>query len=174
MKNRWLSLLLVFVWAAPLCAFDGFYVGGQVGHVGLSGNLTKAPLNYSNTIGFGVDLGFRTNSMLDVIFNSQYSSHSNTGGIKIFSETLEANYHIWEINDFDFIVGGGPGFYIFNTPSTSNTQFGLHLNSAVDVKATEQLRVGLGFRWHWIFGNTGGDDFYTVMLRFGYYFGDDE
>ena len=65
-------ILLGLIWGSSLMAVDGFYLGGQIGHVGLTG---KTAPTYNNTIGFGLDLGFRSNPLLDIMFSSQYSSH---------------------------------------------------------------------------------------------------
>src|SRR5688572_21352720 len=101
--KKLLLLLVVFVGlyfsALPkaFAAAEGFYLGGQVGHVGLTDGLRRS---YNNAIGFGLDLGIRTNPMLDIIFSSQYSSHAGGGtGLKILSETLSANLHFFQVND---------------------------------------------------------------------------
>lgn len=157
--------LVISLFAAiSQAAVDGLYLGAQVGQVGLTG--TSQTL-HNNAIGFGVDIGFRTLSSVDIIFQSQMSSHSND--LKLYSQTLGANVRL-EIPDFEISVGLGPGFYTFSQAS-SNTYFGVHWDVAGDVVVTDTLRLGLGFRYHSLFGDVGADDFWSVMMRVGYLFG---
>ena len=142
----------------------GYYAGIQTGFVGLQKNTGSA---YGNALGFGVDLGVRTNSVMDVVFSSQYSKHN---ALKLFSETLEANFYMWQMNDLEFSIGAGPGFYILNS-GVSSTEFGLQGSLALDVVATDALRLGVGYRYHGIFGTA--DDYWTVMMRVGFIFGDE-
>ncbi len=163
------SLLLACATAFPL---DGLYLGAQLGHVALTG---KASPLYSNTIGFAVDLGFRTNAILDVLFSSQYSSHMGGGnGVSVYAETIGANFHVLEANDFDLSLGGGPGFYFFKYALKTETIFGLNTSANIDVKVTEHVRIGLGLRYHIVFTKDQdiGDNLWTVMMRMGYLFGE--
>ncbi len=150
---------------------DGFYLGGQIGHAALTG---KTAPTYNNTIGFAIDLGFRTNPLLDVLFSSQYSSHiGGANGLSLYSETLGANFHIIDVNDFDVTLGAGPGFYFFKYDNKTDTLFGIQTGSNVDVKAGDNLRIGLGLRYHTLFRKDAdiGDNFWTIMMRVGYQFG---
>jgi len=143
-------------------AVDGLYIGGQVGQVLLQGN-TKT--FHNDAIGFGVDIGIRTQSYLDVTFQSQMSSHSND--LKIYSETLGANVHFGGA-DFDFTLGMGPGAYILKSSLASSTYFGLHGAAGADVMVSDEIRIGLQGRYHFLFDE--GDDYWTVMARMGYQF----
>jgi opacity protein-like surface antigen len=167
------SLILVLgLWASSVFALDGFYLGGEIGHVALTG---KTSPTYNNTIGFAVDLGFRANPLLDILFTSQYSSHSGGGnGLSVYAETLGAHFHLLEANDFDWSVSAGPGFYFFKYLSQTDTMFGLHVGSNIDVKAGDNLKLGLGIRYHKVFRKDSdvGDNLWTIMMRVGYTFGD--
>ena len=160
-----IRLFLAFlVFVAPCySAVDGLYLGAQVGQVGLTGTSQQV---HNNAIGFGVDIGFRTLSSVEILFQSQMSSHSNN--LKLYSQTLGANIRL-EIPDFEILLGLGPGFYTFSR-GVSNTHFGLHWDVAGDVVVSDSLRLGLGFRYHSLFGDIGADDFWSVMMRFGYLF----
>lgn len=171
MKKNQLALVLALVLFTPRAfPIDAFYIGGQVGHVGLTGDAAKT---YSNTIGFGVDLGVRTNPLLDLVFQFQRSGHSGGGnGLTLYSQTIAADFHFWEFNDFEFTLGGGPGFYFFATDPKTDTNFGLNVGTNVDVIVDEHVRVGLGWRFHGIFAGTGslGSSYWTAMMRVGYLF----
>lgn len=153
-------------------AVEGFYLGGQIGHIGLTG---KTSPTYNNTIGFGLDLGFRANPLLDIMFSSQYSSHSGgADGLSLYAETLAASFHILEANDFDWSLGAGPGFYFFKYAVKTESMFGLNMGTNVDVKAGDNLKLGLGLRYHLVFRKDAdvGDNIWTIMMRVGYTFGD--
>jgi hypothetical protein len=160
-----MRIFLVFFLVTSLgrAAIDGLYLGAQVGQVGLTGSNQNL---HGNSIGAGLDLGFRTLSNVEILFQSQLSSHSSN--LKLYSQTLGANLRL-EIPDFEILLGLGPGFYTFSK-ATSNTYFGVHWDVAGDVVVTEALRLGLGFRYHSLFGETGADDYWSVMMRFGYLF----
>jgi len=144
-------------------ALDGIYLGGQVGQVGLTGTSSS---QHQNAIGFGLDIGLKSNPLVDLVFQSQWSSHSGSPqGLKIFSQTLGVMGHL-EITDFDFTVGLGPGFYNFSR-ATSQTHFGLHWDAGADLILSRHLRTGLAFRYHSLFGEGGADDFWSVMMRVG-------
>ncbi len=151
MKRLLCSLLLL---TAPAFALDGLYLGAQIGHVGNFGA--------SNTIGFGGDIGFPTGAYLDVVAHIQYSSHSGTS---LFHPTFDAAFHILKTADFDLTGEVGPGFYF----SGGTTKFGLNFGANGDVIVQDNIHLGLGFREHILF-NSGGTDFYTVMMRVGYSF----
>lgn len=171
MKKLLVSLL---VFSYPIFAIEGLYLGIQAGQVQLLGNTKEL---HDNTIGFGVDLGIRTQSYLDVIFQSQVSSHTGytssaktTKGtdLKIYSQTLGANIHFGTA-DFDFTFGGGAGAYITKA-ATSNTYFGLNLSGGADVVVSDQIRLGLQGRYHFLFKQELQDDYWSVMARIGYQF----
>lgn len=163
-----IAVILGTVVTPPALGIDGFYIGGQLGHVGLT---EPASRTFSNTIGIGVDLGVRTNPLLDLVLQLQRSGHSGGGtGLTLVSQTLSADFHFWEFNDFEFSLGGGPGFYFFNA-TNSDTNFGLHVGSNVDVVVDDHVRVGLGLRFHGVFANGGNaSSYWTAMMRVGYLF----
>ncbi|NBX82068.1 hypothetical protein EBQ90_03150 [bacterium] len=172
MKKIILFLLLVAV--SPCFSIEGLYVGVQGGQVQLLGTTKDF---HDNAIGFGVDIGIRTQSYLDVTFQSQMSSHTGYTNLaktvkgtdlKIYSQTLGANVHFGN-SDFDFTLGGGPGAYIINAVN-SNTYFGLHLAGGADVVVSDQIRLGLQGRYHFLFKQELKDDYWTIMARIGYQF----
>jgi len=158
------SLAFLFTLATtPALAVDAFYLGGQVGHV-------ASPVDvYSNAIGFGIDLGVRTNPLLDLVVQLQKSSHSGGTGLGVTSGVLSADFHFWEFNDFEFSLGGGPGFY-FIGDTTTQSHFGLHVGSNVDVVVDDSVRVGLGLRYHGVFNSAASRTYWTAMMRIGYLF----
>lgn len=157
----------LFLFSARSQAIDSIYLGAQLGHVGLGGN---AGSKFSNAIGFGLDLGIRTNPTLDVIFHLQTSSHSNNGGLNLYSQFISADWHLFEFNDFDFFATGGPGFYFFKDSVVTNSNFGLNLGAGVDIIIDEALRLGINGRYHSIFSATNGGSYFTFMMKFGYLF----
>ncbi|MBM4316214.1 MAG: porin family protein [Deltaproteobacteria bacterium] len=166
------SLLLALLgWTSLGFAVDGLYLGGQIGHVALTGSAAT----YNNTIGFAADLGFRANPLLDLMFSSQYSSHpGGANGLSVYTETITAQFHVLEANDFDWSLGAGPGFYFFKYSLKTDTMFGLNFGSYLDVKVGDNLKLGLGIRYHKVFRKEGdlGDNLWTLMMRVGYTFGD--
>lgn len=169
-----ITLILLAFLITPVFALEGLYLGVQGGQVQLLGNTKDL---HDNAIGFGVDLGLRTQSYLDVMFQSQMSSHTGytttaktTKGtdLKIYSQTLGANVHFGS-SDFDFTLGGGPGVYFINS-ATSNTYFGLHLAGGADVVVSDEIRVGLQARYHFLFKQELKDDYWSIMARIGYQF----
>ena len=167
-------LLLSLVSIVPVFAIDGLYLGVQGGQVQLLGNTKDL---HDNAIGFGVDIGIRTQSYLDVMFQSQMSTHTGYTSVakitkatdlKIYSQTLGANIH-FGTSDFDFTLGGGPGVYFINS-GTSNTYFGLHVAGGADVVVSDQLRLGLQARYHFLFKQELKDDYWSIMARIGYQF----
>ncbi len=158
-----LGLLL----SGNIFAVDGYYLGVSAGHVALTG---KSSGGRSGTLGVNLEGAIRANPILDIALNIHYSPHP--GGLTIWGEMISANFHIWEVNDFDLTIGGGPGFYTFKT-SDSETLFGLHIGAAGDLHLGDNVRLGLGVRYNGIFGgkDTGtGDNFATVMARLGFFF----
>ena len=163
MKHKIIGILLL-LGSFSATGVESIYVGGAIGHVGLTGDASRF---FTNGIGFGLDLGIRTNPLLQVDFSSQISPHG--GDLTLFSETFGANFHFYELSDIDLSAGGGPGFYFFKTAGTPNSYFGINIGGAADVVMAEAFRLGLGFRYHGLFGNAPGS-YWTVMMRFGYSF----
>jgi hypothetical protein len=171
MKRSFLyqSLVLValaFGWSVPSKAIDSIYIGGKAGYMGLTGNFSNT---YSNNLGYGLDLAFRTNGIIDLTLGFQTSSQI---GLNLYAGTLSADVHVGQISDFDFMLGAGPGAYVFTIAGNPNeTKFGLNFGGAVDLVIEDHFRVGVGGRYHAIFGadNFTGS-FYTIMARFGYQF----
>lgn len=159
-------LPLIFLITSTTFALDAVYLGAQVGQLGLTGS---SQASSGNALGYGLDIGLRTGLLWDLTFSSQMSSHTGgTQSLKLYSQTLAMNLHA-DFGEFDISAGMGPGFYTFSR-STSNTYFGLHFDAAGDVAVSDHLRTGLGFRYHALFGETGADDLWSVMMRFGYIF----
>lgn len=149
-------------------ALSALYVGGQVGHVALNGDPS---LLYNNALGFGFDLGFRTNAVVDLTASFFTSSHSGPGDLSILAPTLSADMHVGRVYDFDFVLGLGPGFYSYKSGGISDTKFGLNFGGAVDVVVDESIRVGLGLKYHLAMGASGmSGNFWTATMRVGYLF----
>ncbi len=168
--RKLIVFLSVFHFTQICWAVDGFYLGGQLGHIGLSGDVSRT---YSNSIGFGADLGVKVNSNLDLMLNTHWSSHSGRGnGNKIFATYLSAEAHLMDVNDVLLSVAAGPGLYFFNTDTGKESNFGLHIGGIVDVMADENLKVGVGILYHGVFsGNsvTSGK-LWTALVRLSYFF----
>lgn len=146
-------------------ALDGVYIGGRLGHVGLTGNLKAAN---GNALGYGVDLGLRTNSFLDVTVSLTRSSHN---ALTLTSLCVSADLELIPLGDFAFYLGLGPGFYFYRVASDTATKFGIHGGFGGDLFIEDNIRLGLGVRWHGVFSENVGDSFWTAMFRFGYVFG---
>jgi len=134
--------------------------------VGLGGR-TKAA-GHNNGIGYGLDLGLRSNSLIDLIFKLSRSKHSNN--LTLSSILVSADVRLGEIADFGFTLGVGPGFYFFDTGALTETDFGIHAGVGADLWMEEVIRIGLEFRWNSLFSGTVGDNYWTLMMRLGYVF----
>lgn len=168
MKARlWVFFLGLWLFARPLFALDGIWLGGEAGYVALSGNAKT----YNNAIGFGLDLGLQLNPSLDLFFHLQTSSHAGgVDGLRLYSQMLSARWHLMQINDFDLTVEGGPGFYFFQTAPLTDTNFGIHFGLGGDVRVDDAIRVGLGTRYNAVFGAKTGDSYWQIMMRLAYLF----
>ncbi len=167
MKNK---LILALALLLPSAAFplESIYVGGQFGQVFLTGNASTA---HTNALGYGLDLGFRTNPILDVVIRTQLSTHAGTTSLTLWANTLSADFLVTNFYDVELFMGAGPGFYQFaSTPTTA--LFGLHAETYGDLMVSDSFKVGLGFRYHLVF-NAGAQEgnFFTVMMRTGFTFG---
>ncbi len=172
-----LSLFSGALWfSTPARAIDGIYLGGQVGFMGL----TDPPdILYNNALGFGVDLGLRTNALVDLVFSFQTSSFGANssapfpvnGSLTLYSQSLSADFHVGRAYDFDFTLGAGPGFYVFKSSLGSNTNFGFNFGGAVDLLVDDHFKIGMGTRYYALFGtNAISGSFWNVMMRVGYLF----
>lgn len=164
-----LATVLLALGAAPRAvALEGFYLGGSVGYVGLTGNGKI----FDNGLGFGADIGAKVNSYVNLLYHFQYSSHKNFGDLQNFANFLTADFQLVQMNDIFWSIGGGPGLYLLKAGGTTNTNFGLNASTDVGLNIDEKFRVGVGFRYHVIFSPTVGDNYYTIMASVGYTFGD--
>lgn len=162
----WGLILALFVCVRSAVALEGIFLGAQLGHVSISGTIGQ---RHSSSLGFGLDLGLKTSPLLDIMFRLQTSSHSNNGGLNIYSQTISADFHVFEVDDFEFSFGLGPGFYFYKFTPVTNSHFGINLGLNADVKIEEAMRLGLGFRRHFVMGSTA-DSYMAIMMRFGYWF----
>lgn len=161
-------MLVGSVGVRPAQALEAVSVGGQVGFVGLTGDVRSS---FNDALGFGADVGFRANALLDVVLNVLASSHSGPGDLGIIAPFATADFHVGRAYDFDFTLGMGPGFYNFKNSGVSETKFGLNFGGAVDVILEDHIRLGLGSRFHAPFGTSGASgSFWTVTMRVGYIF----
>ena len=170
MKHKlWVVLLgsaLSAAVAKPAYALDSIYVGAQVGHVALTGGAGV----YSNSLGFGGEIAFRTNPILDVALRSQYSSHAGGAGLGLWSNTLSADFLVGNFNDIEFFLGGGPGFYQF-AQAAKASRFGLHAEAYGDLAVGKNLKLGLSWRYHGVFDPAAGEgSYWTIMMRAGFTF----
>lgn len=167
MKNK---LILALALLLPTTAFplESVYLGGQFGQVFLGGG---AAASHANALGYGVDLGFRTNPVLDVVLRTQLSSHTGSGGLSLWANTLSADFLVTNFYDIELFIGAGPGFYQFASTTTAS-RFGLHAETHADLMVSDSFKVGLGFRYHAIFdpGPKEGS-FFTILMRAGFTFG---
>lgn len=161
----WLLALVPALISTKAQALDGFYVGASVGHVALNGNASSL---FSNALGVGLDLSFRTNPILDVALRGHYSSHAGgASGLSLLGMTLSADFLLGNFNDIEFFLGGGPGFYQFGG-ATTNSRFGLHAEALGDLAVGENLRLGLAWRYHGVFEpGLGQGSYWTIMMRVG-------
>ncbi len=166
MKNK-LLLVIAFLLPAQALPLESIYVGGQLGFVGLT---QQAPASTMNALGFGIDVGFRVNPVLDVSLRSGLSSHAGPTTIGLWSNTVSADFMVGHFNDIQLFLGGGPGFYQF-AAATTETKFGLHANAIADLVLGENLRLGLGGRFHGIFDpSVATPSYWTMMMRVGFSF----
>ncbi len=170
MKHKNLTLFLLVActlaeWHSAL-ALDGFYVGAEVGsRFSFTGSTN---ITHGTAIGFGLDLGTRVNPMVDLILQSQMSSHSKD--VTLFSEVISADLHIFSLNDFEVSIGAGPGFYFFKTSLSTETDFGLNGGANIDLNIDDHLRAGISGRYHGVFSPTVGGSLWSIMMRVGYFF----
>ena len=158
--------------ASKASALEGFFLGAQLGHFSFTG---ESRGNFGNAIGFGVDLGFRTNGGVDLILGGQYSRHSTIGIIPgdcdVLAVPLTAEFHLGRAADFDFTIGAGPGFYYVDAGGANTAKFGINFGGAVDLLVDDNLKVGLGAKAHNIFSPTAAfSNYWTVTMRIGYLF----
>jgi hypothetical protein len=149
--------------STPALAVDGIYVGGEVGAVGLSSSFGSS----STAIGFGGDLGVRVNPLIDVVGRVMHSSHTGT---TLTSTTFSADFRLAEVNDFEFAIGAGPGFYFLGGDGLSVTKFGLNYGGNVDVVVNETVHIGVGARYHHTLSSTTANH-WMVTMRVGFLFG---
>lgn len=154
--------------APSASALEALYLGGQLGHVALTQDPARS---FVNSLGFGADIGLRTNARVDLTLSFLTSTHSGPGDLTIYAPFASADFHVAQAYDFDFTVGVGPGFYNFKNAIVSDTRFGLNFGGAVDVILDDHVRVGLGSRYHAALGASGiSGNFWTVTMRVGYLF----
>lgn len=149
-------LVLAFV-PAGVRGADSLYLGVAGGYVGVSGSA------YQSGLGFGADLGFGVNPLMDLVLRTQASSHDGSGGATVWAHTMSADFHVGNLYDVDVAVGAGPGLYKF----ASSYRFGLHGELITDV-VMDSLRVGLAWRYHGLFSPASTEsNIWSVMARFG-------
>lgn len=152
-----LLLTVVLGWGITGLALDGFYLGGRIGQVELSGS--------DGSIGYGLDIGARANSYIDGIIQISSSSHGNN--LTLTSIVPSAEIQLGRVNDFGFTLGLGPGFYFFKQTGISTSEFGLHGSVGGDLWMEDTLRIGVEWRYHSIFSSS---NLWHAMMRVGYLF----
>jgi hypothetical protein len=147
-------LIFVFLFSLPALGIDGLHIGGHIGQVGLTGRTKAAPNSHGNAIGYGVELGVKTNAFIDAL--------------DLSSLLFSAELALGSASDFGFSLGIGPGFYFFKQGATTETNFGIHGSFGGDLWLSDALRAGIVARWNGVFSGTVGDNYWTIMLRVGY------
>ncbi len=144
-------------------AINGLNLGVELGHVGLTGKAAT----YGNALGFSAEIGLFASSFWAITSRFGYSSHSQN--FTMMHPSFSADLHFYQIDDFDFSIGVGPGFYFFSRGNDSKTNFGINFGALAQV-CLDSLQLGIGWRWHNIFDPQIGDNFWTVAMRVGYLF----
>jgi hypothetical protein len=145
-------------------ALEGGYVQGQAGYSGLTGSAANS-FNSTDAVGLGVDLGLNVNPFVDAVFSFTYSNH---GGLSLFAPFISADIHVLQVYDFDLTISAGPGFYLWSVSNYNETKFGVSGGGAIDVHITDNVKMGIGARYHSVFSSDAfASSFYTVMMRFG-------
>jgi hypothetical protein len=158
---------LAFLVCSKGFPLESIFLGAQFGQV----LLTNGASSFTNSLGYGLDLGFRTNPVLDVTLRSQLSSHSGGNGLTLWSNTLSADYLVGTFYDIEVFLGGGPGVYQFAS-SPSTVLFGLHAEAYGDLIVNDSFKVGLGGRFHGILNTAASTgSYWTIMMRAGFSFG---
>ncbi len=164
MKNK-LALALALLLPGLAYPLESVYVGAEFGQVFLTSGAAAA---HTNALGFGGEVGFRTNPVLYVTVRSQLSAHGGGAGTSLWATSLSADVLVGNIYDIEVFLGGGPGFYQFSGTNRS-PRFGLQGGLYGDLQVSEAIRLGLGFRFHGLF-NPAVDEgsFWNIMMRFGF------
>jgi hypothetical protein len=145
-------LLAAFVGTGALAG--DFQVGGQAGAVGSTRNSDLALGAYFMANPFG-SAALRA----DIIGSSDYMN---------FGPTV----YIFPINfsEFNVGLGGGASFHRFGPSGSAETKFGLSLGALGEFALSDQLKMGLELRQHFIL-----DDAYpnpwSALLSLGFAFG---
>ncbi len=158
--------LVLGLGTGALAAIEGVVLQANLGHVTLvGGNVTE---RYASALGFGFEAGIRANPLLDVQFGLRRSSHS---GLSILNPTMSAEFRVSQFYDIEMTAGAGPGFYVFDNGTESDSKFGIQFGGAVDVVVEEVLKFGIGVRYHSVFSPVVGASHWSVLMRIGYTIG---
>lgn len=160
--------------ASSASAVEGFYLGGQLGHFSFTG---ESRSNFNNSIGFGGDIGFRANPLVDLVLGVQYSTYKAIGviasNLNLLTGTMTAEFHLGRLADFDFTIGAGPGLYFADVAGANTTKFGINFGGAADLLVDDHFKVGVGIKAHNIFATTNAfSNYWTITMRAGYMFGE--
>ncbi len=140
---------------ASSSVFAGDYqVGGQAGAVGSSGSSD-----------LGVGAYFMANPFGTAALRADVLS---SDGYMNFGPTV----YFFPINYSEFNVGLGAGaaFHRFSAGSLSVTEFGLSVGALGEFALSEQLKMGLELRKHFILDDLYSDP-WSALLSFGFAFG---
>lgn len=161
--SYFLSVALCFTSAE---AADGFLLGIQGGQV--AGPTLSNGTSYTGGLGYGLTAGMVVNPVLNVALSVDHSNHSLIASLDLTSASVSADYHFLQVNDFDFSIGAGPGFYFFTVAPLSQNNFGLHGSAAIDVLLSNRFRLGVVGKYHYVFSSTIGGPYWTALMRFTY------
>lgn len=162
MKRVVFASVFLFI-AARATGVESLYLGGRAGYTGLTSTLRQT---HQSNLGFGVDLGFRTNPFLDLLLQFHQSRHEP--GLQISTFFMSADLNLIRYDNIDFFLSIGPGIYFFTLNGTKDTKFGIHGGFGLDYWIGESLRIGIVARWHGVLSPTAADNFWTTMARLGY------
>lgn len=164
----------------PIHALEGIYLAFLSGYVNPNPNFSN---NFNSGLGAELALGLHSNSAVDFSFHIGGSYHGvlnsapnfSQGSLDLLHLTSNMLYEIIHYYDTRCTIGLGPGFYAFLpnvTPQTSSQiNFGINTEIDFDGAISDSLFLGLGYSYHFIFGNsviTG--NFWQLMARLGIYF----
>ncbi len=159
-------MLFVVMASTSLFGIDKFYLQGGVGHVGLTGSGSRV---YNNTIGFSLGVGVYTRSNMKLLLDVLGSSHSGGDGLTVINPSLGPEITVIQTGDLEVNLDFAPSFYFYRA-LTTHSHFGIRFGASIDLVVDDQIRMGLGSRYHSVFDGRPVDDLWTTFLRFVYVF----
>lgn len=166
--TRTTLLILIFFAVSPTYCISKMYIGLRAGEVAMTGN---AMSNYKNSIGYGVDIGFKGIARdVDLNLQSQVSPHSGPGDLKLQAHSVSFEFHPLDLTDLDVTLGIAPGLYFYKRDTGTQTRFGLNLGAVADLLVRDRVHLGFASRYHLLSESPVSGNFWTFMARVGYEF----